>query len=227
MLSDATRALPRVAVLASGRGSNLAALLAARERGELPVQFVLVGSDKAAAPALHLAAEAGVPTLALDPRGYADRRSFDHDLLQRVAASGAQYLVLAGYMRVVDGDALRPWVGRVINIHPSLLPKYRGLHTHRRALEAGDVEHGASVHFVTAELDGGPVIAQARIRVEAGDDEDALAARLLPLEHRLLPAVLGLLTSGRLQWRDNAPQLDGTPLRAPLMLGEHGLHPPQ
>ncbi|MEO7071461.1 MAG: phosphoribosylglycinamide formyltransferase [Rhodanobacter sp.] len=220
-------ALPRVAVLASGRGSNLAALLAARDRGELPVQFVLVGSDKATAPALQLATEAGVSTLALDPRSYPDRRAFDHDLLQCVAASGAQYLVLAGYMRVVDGEALRPWVGRVINIHPSLLPKYRGLHTHRRALDAGDVEHGASVHFVTAELDGGPVIAQARMRVVAGDDEDALAARLLPLEHRLLPAVLALLAGGRLQWVDERPQLDGTPLDAPLMLGTHGLHRPQ
>ncbi len=211
-----------MAVLASGRGSNLAALLAAHERGELPVRFVLVGSDKAAAPALRLAEAAGVPTLALDPRSYPDRSAFDHDLLQRVAASGAQWLVLAGYMRVVDGDALRPWVGRVINIHPSLLPKYRGLHTHRRALEAGDHEHGASVHFVTAELDGGPVIAQARIRIEPGDDEDALAERLLPLEHRLLPAVLDLLASGRLQWVNGAPQLDGQRLHAPLTLGVDG-----
>ena len=226
MTTDAS-AWPRVAVLASGRGSNLAALLAAHDRGELPVQFVLAGSDKLTAPALHLAATAGVPALALDPRSYPDRRSFDLDLLQRVAASGAQYLVLAGYMRVVDGDALRPWAGRVINIHPSLLPKYRGLHTHRRALEAGDTEHGASVHFVTAELDGGPVIAQARIHIQPGDNEDTLAARLLPLEHRLLPAVLGLLASGRLNWRDGGAQLDGAPLRAPLSLGPDGLRAAQ
>ena len=224
MASTTIDSLPRVAVLASGRGSNLAALLAAHTRGELPVQFVLVGSDKSAAPALRLAEAAGVPTLALDPRSYPDRRAFDHDLLQRVAASGAQWLVLAGYMRVVDGDALRPWVGRVINIHPSLLPKYRGLHTHRRALEAGDREHGASVHFVTAELDGGPVIAQARICIEPGDNEDTLAERLLPLEHRLLPAVLGLLANGRLAWVDDAPQLDGEALRAPLALVAAGLH---
>ncbi len=227
MASSTPDLLPRVAVLASGRGSNLAALLAARQRGELPVQFVLVGSDKAAAPALRLAEAAGVPTLALDPRSYPDRRAFDHDLLQRVTASGAQWLVLAGYMRVVDGDALRPWVGRVINIHPSLLPKYRGLHTHRRALEAGDQEHGASVHFVTAELDGGPVIAQAHIHVEVGDTEDTLAQRLLPLEHRLLPAVLGLLANSRLQWVNNGPHLDGEPLRVPLALGVDGLHTAQ
>jgi phosphoribosylglycinamide formyltransferase-1 len=214
---------PRIAVLASGRGSNLAALLDARARGELPVEFVLVGSDKAAAGALRLVEAAGIPTLALDPRGYADRRAFDQDLLSRVAASGANWLVLAGFMRVIDAEALRPWVGRVINIHPSLLPKYRGLHTHRRALEAGDAEHGASVHFVTAELDGGPVIAQARLRIEADDDELRLAERLLPLEHRLLPAVLGLLASGRLQWRDDAAHYAGQPLAAPLLLGDHGL----
>jgi phosphoribosylglycinamide formyltransferase-1 len=117
----------------------------------------------------------------------------------------------------------QPWVGRFINIHPSLLPKYRGLHTHRRALEAGDAGHGASVHFVTPELDGGPVIAQARLTIEAGDDEGRLADRLLPLEHRLLPAVLDLLATGRLQWRNGVPLYAGQPLPAPLQLSDHGL----
>ncbi|MHB1058265.1 MAG: phosphoribosylglycinamide formyltransferase [Rhodanobacter sp.] len=215
----------KVAVLASGRGSNLAALLDARERGELPVEFVLVGSDKAHAGALRLAEAAHIPTLALDPRSYPDRRAFDLDLFARIAASGAEWLVLAGFMRILDGEALRPWVGRMINIHPSLLPKYRGLHTHRRALEAGDGEHGASVHFVTAELDGGPVIAQARLPIAAGDDEQRLAQRLLPLEHRLLPAVLALLAGRRLQWDGRAPLFDGQPLSAPLRLGDRGLQP--
>ncbi len=210
-------------MLASGRGSNLAALLDARERGELPVEFVLVGSDKADAGALRLAEAANIPTLALDPRGYPDRRAFDLELLDRIAASGAELLVLAGFMRVIDGEALRPWTGRIINIHPSLLPKYRGLHTHRRALEAGDREHGASVHFVTAELDGGPVIAQAHLVIEPGDDEERLAQRLLPLEHRLLPAVLTLLANRRLQWESGAVQCDGLPLSAPLILGDQGL----
>ncbi|HUW54069.1 MAG TPA: phosphoribosylglycinamide formyltransferase [Rhodanobacter sp.] len=214
---------PRVAVLASGRGSNLAALLAARDRGELPVDFVLVGSDKAAAGALRLAEAAGIPTLALDPRSYPDRRAFDLDLFARIAASGAELLVLAGFMRIIDAAALAPWIGRMINIHPSLLPKYRGLHTHRRALQAGDREHGASVHFVTAELDGGPVIAQARIPIHPGDDEQQLAQRLLSEEHRLLPAVLALLASHRLQWHDQAPRLDGQPLLTPLELNTHGL----
>ena len=213
----------RIAVLASGRGSNLAALLAARERGELPVEFVLVGSDKARAGALRMAEAANIPTLALDPRSYPDRRTFDLDLFDRIAASGAELLVLAGFMRILDGEALTPWVGRMINIHPSLLPKYRGLHTHRRALEAGDTEHGASVHFVTAELDGGPVIAQARIAIQPEDDEQQLADRLLPLEHRLLPAVLGLLAGQRLRWDGQGPRFDDQALLTPLVLGEHGL----
>jgi phosphoribosylglycinamide formyltransferase-1 len=214
---------PRIAVLASGRGSNLAALLAARERGELPVEFVLVGSDKAAAGALRMAEAANIPTLALDPRSYPDRRAFDIDLFARITASGAELLVLAGFMRILDGEALTPWIGRMINIHPSLLPKYRGLHTHRRALEAGDTEHGASVHFVTAELDGGPVIAQARVAIEPSDNEQLLAERLLPLEHQLLPAVLGLLATRRLRWDGQAPRFDDLPLLTPLVLGEQGL----
>jgi phosphoribosylglycinamide formyltransferase-1 len=208
----------RIAVLASGRGSNLAALIAARDAGSLPVEFVLVASDKADAGALRLAEAAGIPTLALSPKGYPERRAYDLDLFGRIAASGAELLVLAGFMRVIDGAALAPWAGRIVNIHPSLLPKYRGLHTHRRALEAGDVEHGASVHFVTAELDGGPLIAQARLVVETGDDEDALAARLLPLEHRLLPAVVRLIAARRLVLGADGVTLDGHPLAQPLRL---------
>ena len=211
-----------VALLASGRGSNLAALLAARERGELPIDITLVASDKPAAAALQLAAQAGIPTLALDPRSYPSRADFDRDLFARVAASGAQLLVLAGFMRILDADALAPWLGRMINIHPSLLPKYPGLHTHRRALAAGDVEHGASVHYVTAELDGGPVIARVELPIEPGDDEHRLAERLLPLEHRLLPAVVRLIAAGRLQLRDDRVWLDGAPLHDPLQWDADG-----
>ncbi|WP_266157697.1 phosphoribosylglycinamide formyltransferase [Dyella silvatica] len=209
----------RIAVLASGRGSNLAALLAAHERGELPVEFVLVASDKANAGALRLAEAAGIPTLVLNPRAYADRLAFDLDLFARLDGCGADVLVLAGFMRIIDGQALKPWVGRMINIHPSLLPKYRGLHTHRRALEAGDAEHGVSVHYVTAELDGGPVIAQARLAIQPGDDEHTLAQRLLPYEHRLLPAVLKLIADKRLQLASpDGVAFDGRQLSAPLRL---------
>lgn len=211
-----------IAVLASGRGSNLAALIAARDRGELPVDIVLVASDKAHAGALRLAEAARIPTLALDPRGYPSRRHFDLDLLSRIAASGAQLVVLAGFMRILDAQALTDWAGRIINIHPSLLPKYPGLHTHRRALDARDVEHGASVHYVTAELDGGPVIARTVLDIQPGDDEDSLARRLLPQEHRLLTAVVGLIASGRLQWRDGEVLLDGAPMRSPWQENHHG-----
>jgi phosphoribosylglycinamide formyltransferase-1 len=213
----------RIAALASGRGSNLAALIAARDRGELPVEFVLVGSDKARAGALDIARAAGIPTLALNPRDYPDRRSFDLDLFGRIAASGADLLVLAGFMRIVDAEAIAPWAGRAINVHPSLLPKYRGLHTHRRAIEAGDTEHGASVHFVTAELDGGPVIAQRRIPVLAGDNEDLLALRLLPEEHRLLPAVVAAIAEGRLTYADGRPHFAGNPLTRPLAMDDLGV----
>ncbi|MFC4764401.1 phosphoribosylglycinamide formyltransferase [Dyella koreensis] len=209
----------RIAVLASGRGSNLQALIAARDAGELPVEFVAVGSDKANAGALDLAKTAGIPFFVLNPRDFATRRDYDFELFARLDASGADLLALAGFMRIIDGDALKPWVGRMINIHPSLLPKYRGLHTHRRALEAGDAEHGASVHYVTAELDGGPVIAQAVIDIRAGDDELSLAQRLLAKEHRLLPAVTRLIADSRL--RLTAPdgvEFDGQQLTAPLRL---------
>ncbi|URX62978.1 phosphoribosylglycinamide formyltransferase [Luteibacter anthropi] len=203
----------RVAALASGRGSNLAALIAAR----LPVEFVLVGSDKARAGALAVAAEAGIPTMHLSPRDFPDRVAFDRALFGKVAEAKPDLLVLAGYMRIIDGSVVAGWAGRAINIHPSLLPKYRGLHTHRQCLEAGDAEHGASVHFVTAELDGGPVIAQARIPVLAGDTEESLAERLLVQEHRLLPAVVLAMAAGRLSW-SNGPMFDGHPLKAPLSL---------
>jgi phosphoribosylglycinamide formyltransferase-1 len=211
----------RIAVLASGRGSNFAALLAARERGEWVAEFVLVASDKADAGALQLAQMAHIPTAVLEPRDYAKRRDYDFALFERIAASKPDLLVLAGFMRIIDGDALKPWAGRMINIHPSLLPKYRGLHTHRRALKAGDAEHGASVHYVTAELDGGPVIAQTVLSIQAADDESTLASRLLPLEHRLLAGVVALIAEDRLNLVEDGIHFDGEPLRKPLrMQGE-------
>ena len=147
------------------------------------------------------------------------RAAFDADLFDRIAQSGAELLVLAGFMRIVDAAVVAAWEGRAINVHPSLLPKYRGLHTHRRCLEAGDAEHGSSVHYVTAELDGGPVVAQARIAVRAGDTEADLAERLLVEEHKLLPAVVGAIATGRLRWQ-GGPVFDGTALTQPLDLAD-------
>lgn len=211
-----------IAVLASGRGSNLQALLTACKHGHANIRIQQVASNRADARALRLAEEHGIPTLALDPSTCADRAAYDHKLLGHIAESDPDLLVLAGFMRVLDGDAIAPWQGRMINIHPSLLPKYRGLHTHQRVLDAGDVEHGASVHFVTAELDGGPIIAQARIPVLPDDTADSLAARLLPQEHRLLTAVVAAIAEHRLQCSNDGVQLDNQTLAQPLQLAAQG-----
>lgn len=211
-----------VAVLASGRGSNLAALIDAREAGKLPVDIVLVAGDKADAPALRNAEAHGIPTFALDPKSFPDRRAFDEALFANVAASGAQLVVLAGYMRILDATVTARWTGRMINIHPSLLPKYRGLHTHRKVLKAGDTGHGASVHFVSAELDGGPVIAQTRIDVLPDDTEDSLAARLLPREHALLTACVGAIARGMIRERNGKVWLHDHPIARPLAIDGSG-----
>jgi phosphoribosylglycinamide formyltransferase-1 len=211
----------RVAVLASGRGTNLEALIEAA-RGSAPFEITLVASDRADCEALRRAERAGIQTLALDPRGYADRARFDADLFARIAAHAPDLVVLAGFMRILDPAALAPWVGRAINIHPSLLPKHRGLRTHARALESGDAMHGASVHFVTSELDGGPVIAQVEIPVRADDTAATLAHRLLPLEHRLLVASVGEIASGRIVLDGDRVLRDGHGLSAPLRLSDDG-----
>jgi phosphoribosylglycinamide formyltransferase-1 len=209
----------RVAVLASGRGSNFLALHEAASQDHLPVELVGVFSDKPGAAVLERARERGIPALALSPKDYPDRLHFDLALLNAVAAVQPDLIVCAGYMRILDGRALESFVGRMINIHPSLLPKYRGLHTHRRALEAGDAEHGASVHLVTAELDGGPVIAQAVVPVLPGDDETRLTERVLRREHPLLVACVDAFANGSLRWQDGALWHRGVPLSMPLRLG--------
>jgi phosphoribosylglycinamide formyltransferase-1 len=217
----------RIAVLASGRGSNLQALIDAQRNRRLPIEVVLVASDKAHAAALRRAEDAGIATLALDPKSFADRAAFDADLFARVAACEPDLIVLAGFMRILSPDVLAPWAGHIINIHPSLLPKYRGLHTHRRALGAGDPTHGASVHYVTAELDGGPTIAQIEIPIVASDTPDALASRLLGREHELLVASVALIASARVALADSRVVYDGAALTAPLLLGEDGTLAPR
>ena len=210
----------RIVVLASGRGSNLAALLAAQAAGQLPVSTCAVISDKSGAGALAIASDAGIPVRVLDPAEFSDRAGFDQALFAAAAEFKPELIVCAGFMRVLGAAALAPWLGRVINIHPSLLPKYPGLHTHRRALQAGDSQQGASVHYVSAEVDGGPLIAQVAIDIRAGDTAARLAERLLPREHALLIASIGLLASGRIRYHEDAVLLDGQPLDAPLQLGD-------
>ncbi|MFZ2237380.1 MAG: phosphoribosylglycinamide formyltransferase [Dokdonella sp.] len=189
----------RVAVLASGRGSNLEALIDAQRSGRIHAELVVVASDKRRAGALQIAAEAGIETIVLSPRDFDTRAAFDLALFARVAEYHPDLIVLAGYMRIVDSAALAAWQGRIINIHPSLLPKYPGLDTHQRAIDAGDMEHGASVHYVTAELDGGPVIAQTRLPIQSDDTSESLAVRLLPMEHELLVSTVEKLGANRQQ----------------------------
>jgi len=217
----------RIAVFASGRGSNLQALIDAGRDSRLPIEVVLVASDRAHAAALRRAEAAGIATLALDPASYADRATFDADLFARVGAHAPDLVVLAGFMRILSPCVLAPWAGRIINIHPSLLPKYRGLHTHQRAFDAGDAVHGASVHFVTAELDGGPTIAQAEIAIGTGDTPQTLATRLLEREHGLLVASVALIADDRVALVDSRVMVDGTALTMPLLLGDDGTLAPR
>lgn len=206
----------RIAVLASGRGSNLQALLDAIGAGELEAEIVGVFSDKPAAQVLQRVP----PALrwSRDAKSYARREDFDRELGDAVAACAPHWVVCAGYLRILGDAFVERFRGRLLNIHPSLLPKYRGLRTHARALEAGDPEHGASVHFVIPELDAGSVIAQARVPVLPGDSPETLSARVLAREHPLLVAVSKLLVAGRLAERGTTVLLDGHTLFTPLHL---------
>ena len=211
----------RLAVLASGRGSNLQAILNAIAQGRLDAQLVGVFSVRRTAVALERAREAGAPAVVASPREFATRDQYDEYLFSLIDQVHPDLIVCAGYMRLISDAAVAARTGRMINIHPSLLPDFKGLHTHQQALQAGAKWHGASVHYVTPELDGGPVIAQARIPVAPGDDADALAARVLEREHPLLVSTLQLLASGRATLIDNLVHLDGRPLAAPLVLDDN------
>lgn len=211
------RPLP-VAVLVSGFGSNLQALLDAAEQGRLKAEFRLVASDRPEAPGLKRARRAGLPTAALPPDDFPDRDAWNAAIDAALHDSGAELVVLAGFMRVLGPKLVRAWQGRMLNVHPSLLPLHRGLHTHRRARQAGDRMHGASIHFVTEELDGGPVILQARVPVLPGDDEDSLNARVQAREHEVYPRVVQWIADGWLEWRDDGPWLFGRRLAEPVVV---------
>jgi phosphoribosylglycinamide formyltransferase-1 len=210
----------RIAVLASGRGSNLQALIDAIAARTLAAQIVGVFSDRLHAPALER-----VPAplrWSRDAKAYAQRADFDAELGDAIDAVRPDWIVCAGFMRMLDEGFIGRFRGRVLNIHPSLLPAYRGLKTHARVLADGVAEHGASVHFVNPVLDGGAVIAQARIPVLPGDTADALAQRLLPAEHRLLVGVVQLAVAGRIAESVDTVLFDGHPLLAPLTLDSAG-----
>jgi len=191
-------AIPRITVLVSGRGSNLAALIDAERRGRLGGTIAAVLCNRAGAPALEIAAALGIATQAIEHRSYVDRDAFEAALAAAIDASEPDLIVLAGFMRVLGAGFVARYDGRMLNIHPSLLPAYPGLHTHRRALADGVRVHGCTVHFVTADVDHGPIVMQGAVAVHDGDDETTLAARVLAVEHQLLPAAVRAYCERRL-----------------------------
>ena len=180
----------RVAILISGRGSNMAALIEAARGPDFPAEIALVLANKRDAGGLETASRAGIATEIVESKAYGDRAAFEAAMQERLAAYRIELVCLAGFMRILSPPFVQSWRGRLLNIHPSLLPALRGLHTHERALEAGLTEHGCTVHFVEPELDAGPAIAQARVPVLPGDTPESLAARVLVEEHRLYPLAL-------------------------------------
>ncbi|MEH0713717.1 phosphoribosylglycinamide formyltransferase [Vibrio owensii] len=208
--------MKNIVVLISGNGSNLQAILEACEANMPNAQVAAVFSNKADAYGLERAKQFDVNSHFVDPKAFESREDFDAELMKQIDEYQPDVIVLAGYMRILSSAFVSHYLGKMINIHPSLLPKYPGLHTHQRAIDAGDKEHGTSVHFVTEELDGGPVVLQAKVPVFEDDDADALAARVQTQEHNIYPMVTKWLVEGRLSMTEGKAYLDG------IELGAHG-----
>jgi len=214
-MNESATPLP-VVVLLSGSGTTLQAILDEIKAGTLKVELKAVISDQADAAGLGRAEDAGIETCALLPGNYAERQEFDRALASCIDKFKPKYIVLAGYMRILSESFVERFAGKILNIHPSLLPRFRGLNTYTRVLEAGDAEHGSSVHFVTAELDGGPLIMQARVAILAQDTEESLSARVKEQERKMYPAVLNMLAAGRLEMKDGKTWLDQRVLERPM-----------
>lgn len=210
--------MPGIVVLVSGNGSNLQKLIDARRDNGLPQPIRAVISNRADAYGLQRAGKAGIETRVLPKTDYPTRELYDEALARVIDGFGPDLVVLAGFMRILSAGFVDHYRGRMLNIHPSLLPAYRGLHTHQRVLEAGDTVHGCSVHFVTPDLDAGPVIIQAVVPVAGTDTEETLAARVQAQEHRIYPLVVRWFTEGRLRLKDDTPWLDGRALTAPVVV---------
>jgi phosphoribosylglycinamide formyltransferase-1 len=211
----------KLAILISGRGSNMLAIAHACAAGTIHASLQCVIADRASAAGINAAQELGLHTQVIEARAFADKADFEAALAEAIDTCGAQLVVLAGFMKILSPAFATHYEGRMLNIHPSLLPRYKGLHTHRRVLEAGDSEHGVTVHYVTPELDAGPLLMQARIAVLPGDTEDALSARIHTLEHIIYPRIIGALAKGELEWRAGQPWYLGKPLAKPLQLEEY------
>jgi phosphoribosylglycinamide formyltransferase-1 len=211
--------IPRLVTLISGRGRNLQALIEAQRDGRVPAQFAAVLSNKADAAGLEHARAAGIPIEVLPHTGFKDRVAFDAALAGVLRRFQPDVICLAGFMRILTDDFVREFEGRMLNIHPSLLPKYAGLDTHRRALEAGDAEHGATVHFVTPTLDSGPAVIQGRLSVAADDGADHLAERVMQqIELKIYPQAVAWMARGELELKDGAAWLRGRRLLQPAAL---------
>ena len=205
------RARRRVAVLISGRGSNMRALIQAQARPGCPYEIVAVISNVPDAAGLDFAREQGIATVAIDHREFDTREAFEEVLHETLLVMQAELVACAGFMRIMTEGFVQRWEGRMLNIHPSLLPSFKGLRTHRRALQAGVRLHGATVHFVTAELDGGPIIIQGAVPVLPDDTEEALAARVLKVEHAIYPAALWQVAAGRARLENGRAVLEDWP----------------
>jgi len=203
----------RVAVLVSGRGSNMAALIEAAKDKTYPAEITVVVSNRPDAGGLLIARANGVATEIVDHTAYGeDRAAFEHALQAKLEKHRIDIVCLAGFMRLLTADFVKQWQQRIINIHPALLPAFKGLDTHRRALEAGVKVHGATVHFVVPEMDSGPIIAQAAVNVRPTESEENLAARVLKVEHQIYPLALKLLSEGRLRVENGRCLIDGVPV---------------
>jgi len=201
----------KVGVLVSGRGSNLQALIDASADPAFPAEIALVISNVAGAYALERAAKAGIATLVIPHKGFPSREAFDAEMDRHLRAAGIEFVCLAGFMRLLSAGFVEGWRGRMINIHPALLPSFKGLDTHARAIAAGVKLHGCTVHLVTPDLDDGPILVQAAVPVLSKDDADTLAARVLEQEHRIYPLALKLLAEGRVRLEGNRALIDDAP----------------
>ncbi len=209
--------LLKLVVLISGSGSNLQAIIDAIEQGDLNARIMAVVSNRPDAYGLERARRHGIATMALDHTTFASRELFDRTLAESIDRYHPDLLVLAGYMRILSAQFIDHFFPRMLNIHPSLLPRYQGLNTHQRALDNGDAEHGISIHVVTPELDAGPVILQGKFAIEVGDTAESLQHKGHQLEHRMYPQVLQWLAEGRLNLEGSTPRFDDQPIQQPLV----------
>ncbi|QKI89462.1 phosphoribosylglycinamide formyltransferase [Thiomicrorhabdus xiamenensis] len=210
----------KIAVLISGNGSNLQAIIDDQQKHPQLYRIALVVSNRPNAYGLKRAAQAGIPTLVIDHTNYSDRESFDAELQRQLDQSEVDLIVLAGFMRILTQGFTQHFLGKMLNIHPSLLPKYTGLNTHQRAIDAGDSEHGLSIHFVTPELDGGPVILQDKVLIEPGESADSLQQKIHQREHIAYPLAVRWFCEGKIALQDNRVQYQQKTLQEPLQLNE-------